>query len=128
MRFWWMVCVLVIMGGGVYAGGCSHERDYGAYGCESDGNLCTLEDCSHLSSQPKLVANGAVVDHGPDDAKPAPECEMWVCQDGIPKLDPVTCSGLNAYCKDNKCVACNDGIKNGDEGGVDCGGDEVREV
>ncbi|MBK9261463.1 MAG: hypothetical protein IPM54_16860 [Polyangiaceae bacterium] len=41
------------------------------------------------------------------------------CVDCVKNSD---CSGSNASCVDNKCASCSDGIQNGNETGVDCGG------
>lgn len=130
MRFWWMAGVPVVIGGVVYAGGCSHkDRDFSAYGCAPDDNPCTLEDCSHLSAQPKVRPDGFVVGLAPND-----ECLQRVCRmqnAGVgPKDEPLTpdtiCS--TGVCNNaGACVdSCNDKRRNGDETGEDCGGKHCK--
>jgi len=78
-----------------------------------------------------------------DDCGEAPECQRWKCvasvceQEDAPASTPCAegvCAGSKCvqcvqdsdcsagYCFDNQCFRCNDGLHNGNEAGVDCGG------
>jgi hypothetical protein len=81
-----------------------------------DGNDCTDDIC-----------NGDTPAH-PDKAAGA-TCANGFC-DGMGKCVGCTmdsqCKGLNAACVNGACVACDDGMKNGDETDVDCGGTHCK--
>lgn len=82
----------------------------------------------------------------PQDCGPSDECHAWTCEDnacvpvnmpartkcatGVCSDDPVSvCVGCLEYedcpggqCRDRTCSRCDDGIQNGWETGIDCGG------
>lgn len=101
----------------------------GAYGNQPDGStvnelICLPNGCFTLTNN----ANGAVLASGGqfDGAVSAEFCVSEIiidpptCSDGIQNGNEtdVDCGGSNCP----PCVSCNDGIQNGDETGVDCGG------
>lgn len=128
----------------------SAKNFQGVYGtCKVDDNPCT-EDCRPSSNLANFLPDGTVVEVGPGDAGPAPACQEWVCRSGTATLEEVDpgdpcktakgrnghcaagarclecvtatdCSGKKAYCSNNECIACDDGLQNGNETGVDCG-------
>jgi hypothetical protein len=87
-----------------------------------------------------------------DDCGPPPECATWSCEANVctpvgkPELTPcakgvcvndplpvcVTCKldeqcPADAHCAtDHTCYRCDDGVKNGDENGIDCDGECKR--
>lgn len=126
MRYWWIASLPVVIVGFFHAAACDGAGpglySFDIRGCGSDGNPCTIENCSNLKAQPTFVPNGTIVEVGPGNAGPAPECQQWVCRNGTPVSEPLRCSGQQAYCKANQCIACDDHLQNGAETGVDCGG------
>jgi len=96
-------------------------------------------------------ADGQIVAANDDtDAPPTTDCQVEACKDGKPSVQAISqgilcddeggkvCNGKGQcvecvdnfhcgtwpnYCDASHCYACNDGIKNGDETDIDCGGD-----
>jgi hypothetical protein len=83
-----------------------------------DGNPCTKEGCTQDGN----------VDVGDEDAGTA--CTLngggqGVCDgsgDCVGCVNNADCMGADAQCDNGECVACDDGVQNGKEDGVDCGG------
>ncbi len=76
-----------------------------------DGNPCTDGVC---------VAGAPVQMPTPGDACPDGVCDAaGMCVECVVDGD---CTGLDAACMNNTCIACDDGVMNGAETGIDCGG------
>lgn len=121
---WPAVSVLLVFAGMSHAVGCSNDAEDGdenwtaALGaCDAGDDACKWPVCSGLG-------DGAVI-----DGTPVAECHRWVCREGPSGMEPkdeLAPSGTS--CKDGvcdmggACVSCHDGLQNGDESGVDCGG------
>ena len=86
-----------------------------------DGNPCTDEVCNGGEpAHPNEPAGTACMLDGGGMGK----CDaMGVC---IQCMADADCTGANAACVNNACVACDDGTMNGDETGVDCGGTHCK--
>ena len=102
--------------------GCSVDSDCTSDVC--DGNICQAPTCSDGKT------NGAETDTdcgGPDCEPCAPEqtcaqasdCTSQVCSDGTRPSDTVSCTEGGACCQYPSCA---DGVPNGQETDVDCGG------
>lgn len=96
---------------------CENTANEGAIPPTSD-NPCRLLKCDKGQLAFDVPADGAVcagVDGG------VQICRSGQCVPGC-ALDG-DCSAINGgYCFEFACFGCNDGVKNGDETGVDCGG------
>ncbi|MDI3290487.1 hypothetical protein QHF83_44655, partial [Polyangium sp. 15x6] len=98
-----------------------------------DGNPCTDSACvngmpMHVPTPGDPCQGGVCNEAGMcvdclDDGDcndPTPKCHEYTCVACVADAD---CTGANATClPDHTCVACDDGVMNGDETGVDCGG------
>jgi hypothetical protein len=75
--------------------------------------ICKTMECIEGDCITEFIASGMQCD------------ETRVC-DGAGSCVECTadshCSGTNAVCENNVCISCSDGIKNGSEVGIDCGG------
>lgn len=83
-----------------------------------DGDPCTDEVCGAEGAEHPFSAAGAVcaltaVDQGVCDG--AGVCVQCVSSDGCTV-------GVEPRCRDHQCVSCSNGVQDGDEQGVDCGG------
>jgi hypothetical protein len=127
-----MLSVSIAIGGTAYSIGCSTpDRDYTiSQGlCDIDNNPCTIEDCSRGGVIIGMLPEGTVVDAGS-----VPECNQLVCHfvNGESEAMQVsmaydTSCSLGVCDDAGQCVdSCNDGRQNGDEKGVDCGGDHCK--
>jgi len=93
--------------GGSETGACTQVED-----CPSV-TICTTMKCIERSCVPGFVPAGL-------------QCNNTGVCDGagscVSCLIDSDCSGSNPTCEKNECFSCSDGIKNGSETNVDCGG------
>jgi hypothetical protein len=93
--------------GGAGSGRCSSVED-----CPSV-TICTTMKCLDGSCVPGFVQVGL-------------QCNDTRVCDGagtcVGCVDSSKCKGSNPTCENNECISCSDGIQNGEETAVDCGG------
>jgi hypothetical protein len=107
--------------------GCPFKADTFVQRCDTakdcnDGNACTEDSCTdgvcENPPKPKETACGA---------SGASVCDgEGKCIECLSNTDCAANHPMNPVCdaKQKKCVSCNDGVKNGKETDVDCGGPE----
>lgn len=78
-----------------------------------DGNMCTIEGCNNGTPEVTDAAPGASCNNGNGVCN-----NMAMCVECIGNND----CGNGETCFMETCVSCTDGVMNGDETGVDCGG------
>ncbi len=121
--------------------GCSTASDCGdstrcrSYACKSNECILTVSnpvlndtvpgDCK----RPACDADGNEVEEPDMTDAPAPDsssCTEMVCgPKGLQQVpsDPIKECGTGGHCDGmGSCVTCSDGVQNGDEAGIDCGG------
>jgi hypothetical protein len=96
--------------------------------CPLGAALCTVCNDASDCDPPDACHTWSCVAHlcQPIDAAPGTPCADGVCSDASPSTC-VTCNedgdcGPGGHCYENACFRCDDGVENGDELEVDCGG------
>jgi len=92
---------------------CDDGNNSSADGCTS----CAVDECFECTADPGTLSTCTASTMGT-------ACQSTKVCDGngacVECLDDSTCNG--GYCFQNACATCDDGMKNGDETDVDCGG------
>lgn len=79
-----------------------------------DGNACTIEGCKNGASDPQFATAGTTCGG-------TKKCnDMGKCAECF--IDADCTMGTTPSCFMDACISCSDGMKNGDEVDVDCGG------
>jgi hypothetical protein len=101
---------------------------YLAPDCPPNAARCTVCNTPADCGPADACHTWSCVEHlcQPVDAKAGSPCKDGVCSDASPS----TCVACNqdkdcpsgAYCDEHACYRCDDGVQNGDEWDVDCGG------
>lgn len=106
------------------AGLCEYLILTEAPSCD-DGNICTQDSCDPITARCEHEFDPTAIGSSPNS------CRRMTCQDGDPKEsvapDGYECGSPTipfgtGHCYQSVCVSCSDGIKNGDETDIDCGG------
>lgn len=111
-------------GGGNAGAGSSGSADSSGSAGSSGGACKTVEDCPPIMlCQTMACAEGVCV---PGFVPKSVSCnDNKVCDGNGSCVDCVVnndCSGNSPTCENNQCISCSDGVKNGEETDVDCGG------
>lgn len=106
---------------GILAGCLALSTDEGASGT---AHCASVQDCpSPATCKTMQCIDGECIT---EFAASGMQCnETRVCDGAGSCVECVAngdCSGTNPVCENNKCISCSDGIKNGTEISIDCGG------
>lgn len=106
--------------------------DCGGFDCNScdEGKACNIDpDCESRNCKDKKLCVSTCTDTKPDGFETGTDCGGPVCVAQLqPCADAYGCKlardCMSGVCKLNTCQkpSCTDGVKNGDETGIDCGG------
>lgn len=107
-------------------GGSGGSGGTGGSGTAGNGMVtcATVQDCPNVTicTTMKCVEGSCIAGFVPPEL---PCDDNRVCDGAGSCVRCVTnndCDGIGAACENNECLSCSDGIKNGDETDVDCGG------
>jgi hypothetical protein len=98
-------CIPTNVGAGMPAGDTGSSGDCKFLACDGDGGTKPVNATAGTS----CTAGGGKVCDG-----------QGACVECVTKND---CSGTELYCYYGKCFSCGDDMQNGDETGIDCGGE-----
>ncbi len=100
----------------------SGSSSSGGKPCSTDADCPSLSECATRGCESGECATTSLTPAG-TACTPGVVCDgMGICVDCVVDSD---CQ-VPATCMQNMCVSCVDGLKNGDETGIDCGGQDCQ--